>query len=239
MNQQEKIVTMFDNIANTYDVANRVLSFGVDKSWRKEACDKTYALYNEKNLDLILDVACGTGDMCEYWDKRAQNKGVEVKEIYGIDPSSGMLDVAKQKGLKAKFIQAEAKDLPVNNASADILSISYGLRNVVDRKEALQEFYRVLKPGGILTILEFTKLQKQTLASRVRDFYMKKILPLIGGLLSKNYDAYNYLPNSIDGFLTKEKLVEELEETGFEVKEAKGYSLDISTLFIAVKPKTA
>jgi demethylmenaquinone methyltransferase/2-methoxy-6-polyprenyl-1,4-benzoquinol methylase len=237
VNQQEKIVTMFDNIANTYDVANRVLSFGVDKSWRKEACDKTYAIYNKKELDMILDVACGTGDMCEFWDKHAKTKEIQIKEIYGVDPSSGMLSVAKEKGLNAKFIQAEAKDLPVKDNSVDILSISYGLRNVVDRKEGLQEFYRVLKPGGLLTILEFTKLQKQTLPSRARDFYMKKILPLIGGLLSRNYEAYNYLPNSIEGFLTKEKLVAELGETGFEVKVAKGYSLDISTLFIAQKPE--
>ena len=237
MNQQEKIVTMFDNIANTYDVANRVLSFGVDKGWRKEACDKTFELYNKEKIDMILDVACGTGDMCEFWDKRAKEKGIEIKEIYGVDPSSGMLNVAKEKELNAKFIQAEAKDLPVKDASADILSISYGLRNVVDRKEGLEEFYRVLKPGGILVILEFTKLQKETLSSRARDFYMKKILPLIGGLLSKNYEAYNYLPNSIEGFLTKEKLVSELKETGFDVNTAKGYSLDISTLFIAVKPQ--
>ena len=236
MNQQEKIVTMFDNIAGTYDVANRVLSFGVDKRWRKEACDKTYTLYDKPVVDMILDVACGTGDMCQFWDTHAKKKGISIKEIYGVDPSEGMLTEARKKGLNAKFIQAEAKDLPVKDNSTDILSISYGLRNVVDRKEGLAEFYRVLKPGGILTILEFTKLQKQTLPSRARDFYMKKILPLVGGLLSRNYEAYNYLPNSIEGFLTKEKLVEELEETGFEVKEAKGYSLDISTLFIAVKP---
>ena len=237
MNQQEKIVSMFDNIARTYDVANRVLSFGVDKSWRKEACDKTLAYYGKPQIDMILDVACGTGDMCEWWERRAQAKAIDVNEIYGIDPSAGMLDVAKKKGLNAKFIQAEAKDLPVNDNSADILSISYGLRNVVDREEALQEFFRVLKPGGMLTILEFTKPRKQTLASRIRDFYMKKVLPFIGGLLSKNFEAYHYLPNSIDRFLTTEKLVEELEKTGFKVYEAKGYSMDISTLFIAAKPE--
>ena len=237
MNQQEKIVSMFDNIAGTYDVANRVLSFGVDKGWRKEACDKTYAYYDQKRIPMILDVACGTGDMCEFWSKRAANQAITIDEIYGVDPSSGMLEVAKKKGLDAKFIQAEAKDLPAKDDSVDILSISYGLRNVVDRTEGLREFYRVLKPGGMLVILEFTKLQKQTIPSRVRDFYMKKILPMIGGLLSKNYEAYNYLPNSIEGFLTKERLIDELEETGFRLLEAKGYSMDISTLFIAQKPK--
>jgi len=237
VNQQEKIVSMFDNIAKTYDVANRVLSFGVDKGWRKEACDKTFAHYGHQEIDTILDVACGTGDMCAFWDKRAAAKGIQIGEIYGADPSSGMLDVAKEKELSAKFIQAEAKDLPAKDNSVDILSISYGLRNVVDREEGLREFYRVLKPGGMLVILEFTKLQKQTIPSRVRDFYMKKILPLIGGLVSKNYDAYNYLPNSIEGFLTREKLTEELKEIGFTIREVEGYSMDISTLFIAQKPQ--
>lgn len=226
---------MFDNIAGTYDIANRVLSFGVDKSWRKEACDKSFALYGKKELDLILDVACGTGDMCEFWDKRAQNDGIKIAKIIGADPSVGMLEQAKQKGLNAEFIVGEAKSLPFDDNSADILSISYGLRNVMDRKEGLEEFYRVLKPGGLLVILEFTKLQEATIMSRLRDFYMKKILPLIGGLLSKDYDAYKYLPDSIDGFLTKEMLVEELKEVGFDVKVAKGYSMDISTLFISQK----
>ncbi|MCH9812432.1 MAG: bifunctional demethylmenaquinone methyltransferase/2-methoxy-6-polyprenyl-1,4-benzoquinol methylase UbiE [Epsilonproteobacteria bacterium] len=235
MSKQEKIVSMFDNIAGTYDVANRVLSFGVDKSWRKEACDKSYKIYNQNKLEMILDVACGTGDMCEYWDKRAQKANVTVEKIVGADPSKGMLQQAEQKGLNAEFVVAEAKSLPFESESVDILSISYGLRNVMDRKDGLEEFYRVLKPNGLLVILEFTKLQNETLASKVRDFYMKKILPFVGGLLSKDYEAYNYLPNSIEGFLTKEMLVSELKEVGFEVKEAKGYSMDISTLFIGQK----
>ena len=235
MSKQEKIVTMFNDIAETYDVANRVLSFGVDKSWRKDACDKTYAYYDQKSIDLILDVACGTGDMCEFWDKRAKKLDITIDKIIGADPSSGMLKKAKEKALNAEFVEAEAKSLPFETDSVDILSISYGLRNVLDRKEGLEEFYRVLKPDGLLVILEFTKLQKASISSRVRDFYMKKILPVVGGFLSKNKEAYSYLPNSIEGFLTKEKLISELEEIGFEMKEAKGYSMDISTLFIAQK----
>jgi len=235
LNKQEKIVNMFNNISGTYDVANRVLSFGVDKSWRKDACDKSFKFYDKKEIDTILDVACGTGDMCEFWDKRAKNSKILIKEIIGVDPSVGMLQKAKEKNLVASFVEAEAKKLPFKDASVDILSISYGLRNVIDRKEGLEEFYRVLKPGGLLVILEFTKLQKASIASRVRDFYMKRILPLVGGILSKNYEAYSYLPNSIEGFLTKEMLVSELNEVGFTMKEVKGYSMDISTLFIAQK----
>ncbi|NPA82472.1 MAG: bifunctional demethylmenaquinone methyltransferase/2-methoxy-6-polyprenyl-1,4-benzoquinol methylase UbiE [Epsilonproteobacteria bacterium] len=235
MDKQKKIVNMFDEIAKTYDLANRVLSFGVDKSWRKKACDKTFKYYGKKDLDLIADVACGTGDMCIYWDKRAEKNGIKIKKIIGIDPSEGMLEVAKSKGINAKFVKGEAKDLPLEDESVDIVSISYGLRNVVDRVEALEEFARVLKEGGMLVILEFTKLKEETFISKIRDFYMKKVLPLIGGLLSKNYEAYSYLPNSIENFLTKEMLIDELQKSGFEVLEAKGYSMDISTMFIARK----
>jgi len=235
LNKQERIVEMFNDISKTYDIANRILSFGVDRKWREIACNRCYEIYDKDRLDIILDVACGTGDMCENWDKFAKQKEIKVEKIIGADPSIGMLEEAKKKGLNATFVEAEAKDLPFKNNSVDILSISYGLRNVVDREEGLKEFYRVLKPGGLLVILEFTKLKKQTLLGMARDFYMKKVLPLIGGLLSKNFLAYNYLPNSIDGFLTKEDLVEELEKIGFDVLEAKGYSMDISTMFIARK----
>ena len=235
MNKQEKIVSMFNDISKTYDVANRVLSFGVDRKWREIAAQKCFELYGKEKIEKILDVACGTGDMCENWDKFAKKNNITVEKIIGADPSVGMLEEAKKKSLNATFVEAEAKDLPFKDKSVDILSISYGLRNVVDRVDGLKEFHRVLKKDGILVILEFTKLKKQTIISIFRDFYMKKILPIIGGILSKNFSAYNYLPNSIDSFLTTEDLVEELKEVGFEVLEAKGYSMDISTLFIARK----
>jgi len=235
LDKQKKIVSMFDEIAKTYDLANRVLSFGIDKSWRRKACEKCFDYYGKKSLDLIADVATGTGDMCIYWDKIAKEKKIDIKNIIGIDPSEGMLNIAKSKNINAKFLKGEAKDLPLEDESADIVSISYGLRNVVDRIEALLEFNRVLKDGGLLVILEFTKLKEENFISKIRDFYMKKVLPFIGGLLSKNYEAYSYLPNSIENFLTKEMLIEELKKSGFEVLEAKGYSMNISTMFIARK----
>ncbi len=235
MDKQKKIVSMFDEIASTYDVANRVLSFGVDKGWRKKACDRTYKIYGKNDIDLIVDVACGTGDMCEYWLKRSGKNNILIHSIIGIDPSVEMLKVAKTKKIDALFKEAEAKSLPLKDGDTDILSISYGLRNVVDRIEGLKEFNRVLKKGGLLVILEFTKLENENVVSKVRDFYMKKILPTVGGIVSRNYEAYNYLPNSIENFLTREKLVDELKECGFEIEYLKGFSMDISTLFIARK----
>jgi demethylmenaquinone methyltransferase/2-methoxy-6-polyprenyl-1,4-benzoquinol methylase len=237
MDKQRKIVTMFDDIAKTYDVANRVLSFGVDKVWRKKACDLSYEFYGKKDIDLILDVACGTGDMCDYWLKRADENSINIKAIKGVDPSVGMLSVAKEKLKNIEFIEGEATNLPVESGSSDIISISYGIRNVVNRVEGLKEFNRSLKDGGLLVILEFTKNEKRGLSDYLTDFYMKKILPTIGGLLSKNRDAYEYLPNSIDSFLTQDMLKNELIEAGFEPIYVKGFSMNISTLFIAKKVK--
>lgn len=235
MDRQQKIVSMFDAIAPTYDLANRVLSFGVDKGWRKKACDMAYRLYGKKELDLIVDVACGTGDMIDYWRKRAVKKGISLKKLIGVDPSKKMLEVARKKLEGALFVQGEAKHLPLGQNVADLVSISYGIRNVVDRREALGEFCRVLKPGGLVVILEFTKNTDTGVQSKLVDFYMKRVLPLVGGVVSKNYEAYRYLPDSIEGFLTSGMLTQELVDAGFEVLVDKSFSMNISTLLIARK----
>ncbi len=233
-NKQQKIVQMFDDIAGTYDTANRVLSMGIDIQWRKTACDETFTRYN-KPIDLIVDVACGTGDMMGYWAKQAKKAGRQIGKILGVDPSVGMTDVGKQKFPEFEFVISEATQLPLGNEIADILSISYGIRNVVKRQEAFLEFARVLKKGGYVVILEFTKDDKKGLLFGIKDFYMNKILPKIGGFISKNKEAYEYLPNSIEGFLTSSMLQKELDMAGFETEFVKSFSMDISTLVIARK----
>ena len=233
--KQEKIVHMFDDIASTYDLANRVLSFGIDKQWRKKGCDKAYEILDTDTLAQVTDVATGTGDLLLYWKNIANEKGIKVERFVGVDPSVGMLEVAKEKVDFAEFIEGKAQKLPIENESTNIISISYGIRNVVDRVEALQEFYRALKPGGIVVILEFTKQDRSGLTDKIVDFGMKKVLPRIGGIISKNYEAYQYLPDSIEEFLTTEMLENELRETGFEMKYTKSFSMGISTLLVAQK----
>lgn len=235
MEKQEKIVNMFDDIAPTYDRANRVLSLGIDIKWRKKACDLTYAHGGKKEISQILDVACGTGDMMGHWEKQATKNDIHVTKIIGADPSSGMMEVGKKKFPNFEFVKAKATELPFDYESTDIISISYGIRNVIDRQKALEEFHRILKPKGYVVILEFTKSDKKGFLYSLRDFYLQKILPSIGGSISKNKEAYTYLPNSIEGFLSTKKLQEELEDIGFEMIYAKGFSMDISTLFIAQK----
>jgi demethylmenaquinone methyltransferase/2-methoxy-6-polyprenyl-1,4-benzoquinol methylase len=233
--KQEKIVSMFDDIAPTYDVSNRVLSMGIDTIWRKKACDLAFNFYGQSKVEKIVDVACGTGDMILYWQQRAKKSNVSIENIIGIDPSAGMMEVGKKKLPDIEFIQAGAEELPLEDNVADILSISYGIRNVVKRKEAINEFNRVLKKDGLLVILEFAKSDDSNITNMIRDLYMKKILPVVGGMISKNKEAYEYLPQSIDNFLSQSMLRSELEDNGFEVIYLKGFSLNISSLFIARK----
>ena len=234
-NKQEKIVSMFDNIAPTYDTANRVMSMGVDKSWRRKACDLAYEFYGKKELDRIVDVACGTGDMMDFWQSRAGKSSVIIKEVVGVDPSVGMVDVAKKKYPKFNYHISKATEIPLEDSSADFLSITYGIRNVVERQEALKEFNRVLKKDGLVVILEFMKNENPSLLGKIRDFYMNRILPKVGGAISKNLEAYEYLPNSIGDFATVGEMQSELESAGFEMLYTKSFSMDISTLLIARK----
>ncbi|WP_103603774.1 bifunctional demethylmenaquinone methyltransferase/2-methoxy-6-polyprenyl-1,4-benzoquinol methylase UbiE [Campylobacter concisus] len=234
MQKQEKIVDMFNQIAPTYDVANRVLSLGVDVSWRKFACRYMLEIFKNKSIN-IVDVACGTGDMMGLWSEISKEFGVEIKSLTGIDPSSGMLKEARAKFPNFKFIEAYADNTTLASGEAQILSISYGIRNVVERKAALREFNRVLALNGYVVVLEFTKRQKKGLITSLRDFYLSKILPKIGGFISKNKEAYEYLPSSIENFLDANSFCDELVEAGFEIELCKGFSMDISTLFIAKK----
>lgn len=228
--KQDNIIDMFDDIASNYDLANRILSFNVDTKWRKEACKQALKLINNNNLK-IVDIACGTGDMILNWLKFSKDS-----RILGIDPSINMLNIARNKlPNEVKLIQGEAKDIAIDDGKFDILSIAYGLRNVVEIDRALGEFHRVLKTNGILVILEFTRKDNENILDKIASFYTKHILPLLGGLISNNYKAYRYLPNSIGDFLTLEELEEKLKILGFLVKVKKRYIANLCSLIIAQK----
>ena len=232
---QEDIIKMFNDIAKTYDLANRILSMGIDKTWRKKACNMAYNFYGKSHLTKIVDVACGTGDLMIDWENVANTNGIEIDDIVGVDPSVGMMEVGKTKIPHRTFVEAGAESMPIEDESADIISISYGIRNVVKRKEGLKEFARVLKKGGLCVILEFTKNDKNDLPAKITKFYMNNLMPHIGGMVSKNKDAYTYLPESIEAFITTEQMINELKEVGLEPIFVKGYSMDMSTTFIARK----
>jgi demethylmenaquinone methyltransferase/2-methoxy-6-polyprenyl-1,4-benzoquinol methylase len=214
VSKQEQIVQMFDSIAKRYDFVNRVLTFGIDKKWRQNAIKATLEIMDKKNIK-ILDVACGTGDMIEIWQKEANNKNIKI-DIYGLDPSVGMLEVAKKRFNNLKFYNSYATEIPCKSETIDGISISFGIRNVLEIKKAIKEFYRVLKNDGIVLVLEFVKAKNPNRFRKCVDFYSNKFLPKIGGMLSKNKEAYEYLPNSIENFYTAEELIELFKRGGFE-----------------------
>lgn len=241
MQKQDSIVDMFNQIAPSYDRANRVMSLGIDVRWRKEACKVAFEALGQKPITRLLDVACGTGDMIQHWHNEILNAQVACAEFVGIDPSQGMLEVAHQKletllrDGKLKLVQGEAKALEIESESVDILSIAYGLRNVVELDLALDEFARVLKKGGILVILDFMNDDAKGVLSRLMNFYMQRILPFVGALASQNYKAYRYLPDSIKSFTSSLELVQRLESRGIDKYLVKGYSANISTLYVGIK----
>lgn len=228
MQKQEKIVQMFNQIAPSYDKANRILSFGIDTKWREDAIKKVQKYINKDNL-VIVDVACGTADMCALLKKLKHTK------LIGIDPSEGMLKIAKKRFSDVEFKQAYATALGLDDASVDLITISFGFRNVVEKQQALKEFKRVLKKDGILLILEFFKREKGGFIATIRDFYLKNILPKLGALISKNKQAYKYLPNSIDDFYSNNEFKKELKQFNLELLEFKTYSFGVSSLFIIKK----
>lgn len=266
--KQSEIIAMFDEIAKDYDKTNRILSLGIDISWRKDAVKKAYKARNAKDIERIVDVACGSGDMIKHWHSYALESNIVVGEMIGIDPSQEMLKIAEKKlqaiggsfaqkvdsssrileeysqKLESKKVDSrialqlgEAKDLnTLESQSVDILSISYGLRNVLEYKQALREFARVLKPGGIVVVLDFFKNSSPSLIDRIIGIYTKHILPCIGYLISRNYAAYKYLPDSMESFITPDELALAFKEANLQPLEIKSYSAGISHLVLGQKP---
>lgn len=241
----EKVLKCFDESGNLGVFMSKSTQKNAPKSTKSKKKENLKEhLQNAKNPKIeglkIADIACGTGDMMLVWESQAKKIDKKIASITGIDPSANMLALAKEKvaqaGLKnAHFLQAGAEKLSLESGEFDILSIAYGIRNVVQRKEALSEFARVLKKDGILLVLEFSKPSKNGILQKINEFYLKFILPKIGGFISKNKSAYEYLPHSIDDFLTQADFIKELENAGFDMMYCESFSFGICSVFIARK----
>lgn len=206
----EKNTLMFNQIAGTYDFLNSLLSFGGHIRWRKAAM-KQLAQFHP---GYILDIATGTADFAI-----AANI-LKPEKIIGIDPSEKMLEIARKKiqmeGLE-RTIELQsgiAENLLFNNEFFDAVTIAFGFRNFQDRDKALSEIHRVLKKNGVICILEFGPPEKHILSGLFK-VYFKYILPFIGKCISQNKQAYQYLPGSIQAFLSARDVKELLEEKGF------------------------
>lgn len=224
--KKNKVKNIFDSIAGKYDFLNHLLSFGVDHYWRKKALK----LSNVGSESILLDVACGTGDVAI----EAYKQG--VRKIVGADFSHNMLGlfVKKSEWIEGRTVQTSAEQMPFRDNSFTNITVAFGVRNFYDIKEGFKSFHHVLKLNGKATIIEF-QMPENIFFKSLYKFYFKKILPLIGGIISKNKTAYNYLPESVEEFDEKIILVDLLKEVGF--KSVKKHRLTFGIVQVVIAEK--
>lgn len=217
---------MFDLISPTYDRVNRILSLGLDRRWRQKVAKQ---LPQKKNLK-ILDLATGTGDQI----LALLNSKAHIQSITGIDLSAEMLAIAKKKlADKAQFQLADAEKLPFADESFDATTFSFGIRNVGNPLTSLQSIHRVLKVHGRCLILEFSLPPKPIRGFYL--FYLRHILPHVGGLLSRKPSAYRYLNQTIEAFPCGKDFLDLMREAGFRRLYAMPLALGAVTLYVGEK----
>ncbi|MBK8845075.1 MAG: bifunctional demethylmenaquinone methyltransferase/2-methoxy-6-polyprenyl-1,4-benzoquinol methylase UbiE [Bacteroidetes bacterium] len=209
--KRNQVEQMFNKIAPRYDFLNHFLSLGIDKAWRKHAIQ----LLKMEKPKSILDIATGTGDFAFESFNR-----IKPDRLVGVDISGKMLDVARKKlekkniGNRITFLQGDAEALNFESNTFDAATVAFGVRNFENLEKGLAEINRVLKPGGLLIVLEFGQPKKFPV-KQLYHFYSKTILPAIGRLVSHDKAAYTYLPDSINAFPSGFKFIEFLHRTGF------------------------
>ncbi len=230
MTKKQQVTRMFDNIAGTYDFLNHLLSLGIDIYWRKKAI----GILKSQHLLKVLDIAAGTGDFAIEASK------LNPERIIGVDISEKMLAKAKEKikklhlENKIKFQLVDCENLPFKNNSFDAITVGFGVRNFVNLEKGLSEMYRVLEKDGIVVILEFSK-PKTFLIKNIFNLYFKNILPFVGGLVSKDKEAYAYLPQSVQNFPEGEDFLKILEGIGFSDTKQIKLTFGIASIYVGRK----
>jgi demethylmenaquinone methyltransferase/2-methoxy-6-polyprenyl-1,4-benzoquinol methylase len=231
MAKKENIRSLFDNIAPDYDKLNHILSLNIDKGWRKKAVRE---IADVQQRVQVLDVACGTGD---FTIEIARNVA-EGSKIIGIDLSEGMMKVGREKiaasGVDAllEYGDCEALDYPENNF--DRISVGFGVRNFEHLDLGLKEMCRVLKPGGKLVILELS-VPSNPIIRWCYKLYFLNILPIIGGMVSGNRGAYEYLPASVLNFPAPDKFIPMMREAGFSEVRHRALTLGVCRMYVGIK----
>jgi demethylmenaquinone methyltransferase/2-methoxy-6-polyprenyl-1,4-benzoquinol methylase len=203
---------MFGAVANRYDVLNHLLSLNIDRSWRRRTVRRLRPALARPGAR-VLDMCCGTGDLLFAIESECH------AAVLGCDFSHPMLVLARQKaaqrGVLAHFVEADALRLPLPDASRDLIATAFGFRNLANYRHGLAEMARVLRPGGVAAILEFSQ-PPHALVRALYSFYSRRVLPAIGGAVSGSREAYAYLPESVRRFPGAEELVGDMERAGFQ-----------------------
>jgi demethylmenaquinone methyltransferase / 2-methoxy-6-polyprenyl-1,4-benzoquinol methylase len=228
--KKEQVARMFDNISGRYDFLNHFLSLGIDKGWRKKAISMMAPLKPKQ----ILDVATGTADFA------LQSLSLKPQKVVGVDISEGMLSVGRKK-IKERRLDdlvelrsGDSEDLPFAENKFDAVTVGFGVRNFEDLKQGLEEIHRVLRPGGMVVILEFSRPRSFPFKQLYR-FYFNFILPKIGRMVSKDKAAYTYLPKSVEAFPDGEDFLHILQQVGFKETRCRALTFGISSIYTGTK----
>lgn len=231
MAKKENIRSLFDNIAPDYDKLNHILSLNIDKGWRKRAVCEIADVQQKLS---VLDVACGTGD----FTIEIAKKVTEGSKIVGIDLSEGMMKVGREKiadaGVDATLEYGDCEALVYQDNSFDRISVGFGVRNFEHLDLGLKEMCRVLKPGGKLVILELS-VPSNPIIRWCYKLYFLNILPMIGGMVSGNRGAYEYLPASVLNFPAPDKFIPMMYEAGFSQVRHHSLTLGVCRMYVGIK----
>lgn len=228
--KKEQIATMFNSISGKYDFLNHFLSLGIDILWRKRAV----RLLKKYQPKLILDIATGTGDFA------IEALSLNPEKIIGVDISEGMLSIGREKLIKKnltdkiELLSGDSEVLPFEDNFFDAVIVSFGVRNFENLEKGLSDMLRVLKPGGKVLILEFSK-PKLFPFKQIYRFYFQWILPKIGKLISNNHAAYTYLPDSVEAFPDGDDFLNILYKIGFQKNQCTPLTLGISSIYSGSK----
>ena len=229
MDEKRHIGSLFDRIAERYDLLNHLLSLNIDKVWRRKAVQMI------PQSDTCLDVTIGTGDLAIELIRR--NK---VTTIQGIDLSGEMIRIGEDKVRRLamtnriNFMQADAMKMPFADECFDVVTCAYGVRNFADMDSGLREMCRVMKVGGTLMILEFSYPENKAIAWAY-DLYFSHILPPVGRMISRDKTAYTYLNRSVKNFVWGEAMCEQIRRAGFTDVRHTGLTFGITTIYTATK----
>jgi len=228
--KKEQMAKMFNNISHRYDFLNHFLSLGIDRIWRKTAV----RLLKAQQPKRILDVATGTGDFA------IQAMRLNPEKITGVDISEGMLAIGRKKieklqlSHKIELATGDSENLQFQDNSFDAVTVGFGVRNFEDLEKGLSEILRVLKPGAMLVVLEFSRPRKFPMR-QLYNFYFKNILPGLGRLISSDRSAYTYLPESVEMFPDGTDFENILRKVGFKETACKPLTFGISSIYMARK----
>jgi demethylmenaquinone methyltransferase/2-methoxy-6-polyprenyl-1,4-benzoquinol methylase len=228
--KKEQVAAMFDSISPKYDLLNHLLSLGIDIYWRKKAIQ----LLKESKPRTILDIATGTGDFA------IEALQLKPEKVIGVDISEGMLAIGREKIKKLKLEDkielrtGDSEKLLFEDNYFDAVIVSFGVRNFENLHKGLSDMCRVLKSGGTCIVLEFSKPSSFPF-KQLYNFYFKRILPLIGKVISKDNSAYHYLPESVQAFPDGKEFISIFEKAGFQSTKCIPLTFGISTIYIGKK----